>query len=407
MDDPIEDREPEAGIAHSWQGGRMIYLYNLMNAGQWDLAVKELGQHIAEDPEDEDLHNMMGRALRKLGRFAESEKHLKKSVTLAPEDDDAFVELAMTYLEMNRPGLADDMVRQALRLNPENEISWIIMGQLSLHYDDTQQALRCADQIKRLNPESTQAMEIRTRALAEAEGAMKLPANQQIQEFHAILEVDPENDSALMHLGIVYFDELKDYDRAEEYFRAALQIDPTDKTYQKLLIKTLRKKDPVLKLLWMPYLPVKWILQLYSWAWKLKWPIIPLFFIGRPLIIVLALCALIFFAIFWPVAKMYEYLTIADLHRKMGRVTFHRGPLARLHKASFGVRFSCFLVGVVLFWSCIAAFFVSEATRGPMIFGVIILVVFGAFALIFLSWGAVIYQFIRGKIRARKNRDLP
>ena len=91
----------------------------------------------------------------------------------------------------------------------------------------------------------------------------------------------------------------------------------------------------------------------------------------------------------------------------MGRVTLHRGPLARLHKASFGVRFSCFLVGVVLFWSCIAAFFVSDATRGPMIFGVIILVVFGAFALIFLSWGAVIYQFIRGKIRARKNRDLP
>jgi tetratricopeptide (TPR) repeat protein len=407
MDDPREDREPEAVIAHSWQGGRMVYLYNLMNAGQWVLAVQELGQQIAEDPEDEELHKMMGRALRNLGKFAESEKHLKKAVTLAPEDDEAFVELALTYLEMNRAGLADDMVRQALRLNPENEISWIIMGQLSLHYDDTPQALRCADQIKRLNPESTQAMEIRTRALAQADGAMKLPAHQQIQEYHAILEVDPENDSALMHLGVVYFDELKDYDRAEECFRAALQIDPMDKICQKLLIKTLRKKDLVLKLLWVPYLPVEWILKLYSWAWRLKWPIIPLFLIGKYLIIVLVLSALIFFTIFWPVAKMYEYLTIADLHRKMGRVTLHRGPLARLHKASFALRFSCFLVGLVLFWSCIGAFFVSEATRGSVIFGVIILVVFGTFALIALSWGAVIYQFIRGKIRARKNRDLP
>lgn len=405
MNDSNEERE--SGIAHSWQGGRSIYLYNLMNAGQWDRVLSELGPQLAEDPEDPDLHVMMGQALRKLRRFNESEQHLKKAISLAPDDDDGFVELAMTYLEMERLGLADDMVRQALRLNPENEVSWIIMGQLSLHYDDSRQALRCAEQIKRLNPESTTAIEIRTRALAEMEGSMKLPADQQARGYHAILEKDPENDSALMHLGCLYFNEYEDYDQAEKYFRAALQIDPNDKDYQKLLIKTLRKKDLFLQILWLPYLPVKWITKLYSWAWEHKWPIIPLFFVGRPLIIFLALFALIFFTIFWPIAKMYEYLTIADLHRKMGRITLHRGPLARLHKASFAARFTCFLVGVVLFWSCIAAFFVSETTRGPMLLGISSLVVFGAFALVFLSWGAWLVQYIRGKIRTRKNRDLP
>jgi tetratricopeptide (TPR) repeat protein len=402
-----EERDPESALANAWQRGSVFYLYNLINAQQWDRALEEIGNQLAEDPEDVELHTMRGLVLRKLGRFDESEKQLKKVIALAPDDDDGFVELSKTYLDMNRAGLADEMVRQALRLNPENEVSWILLGQLSLHYSDTQMALRCADQIKRLNPESTAAMEIRTRALAETEGKQKIPADEQIREYQSILEVEPENERALVLLGEVHLNELKDYEKAEEYFRSALRIDPSDKSYQKLLIATLRKKDPILKLLWLPHRPFHWILQFYSWCWKEKWPLIIQFFVGKYAIILLSLSGLMFFALFWPITKMYEYLTIADLHRKLGRVTLHRGPFARLHQSSFTLRFCFFLLGVLLFWGCITAFFVNEKTRGHVLTGIAVLVGFGATALVFLGWGSFIYDFIRGKIRARKNRHLP
>ena len=66
-----------------------------------------------------------------------------------------------------------------------------------------------------------------------------------------------------------------------------------------------------------------------------------------------------FFTIFWPVCKVYEYLTIADLHKKMGLLKLYKGPMAKLHKLSFPARFGIFVLCMLVFWGSISTLIFS------------------------------------------------
>ena len=307
---------------------------------------------------------------------------------------------------MGRAGSADDYIRKAISLNPMSASSWATLGHLCVHYEDTRQALMCADKINELSPGDSRAVAIRTKALANAPGAQKMRPAEQIRSYENILRQNPEDDDALSDIGLVHYNETKDYKKAEEYFRESLRIDPSNKHYQKLLIMALRKRDPVLRLLWLPFTPVMWILNLIEWTWEKKWPLIFMIFLFKYFVVIGVAMALMFFCVFWPVAKVYEYLTIADVHKKMGRLAFYSGPMAKVHKAAFGVRFGLFLLIVATFWTCVYFLYTSEVTGEASRNSFAVIVGFGVVAFFLFGWGAWIWEGIRKRQRARKNKKL-
>ena len=382
-------------------------LSNYMSSGQWERAREAAGRMLTYQPESFWLHFQMGNILYQLDEYKQSEVHLKKCIALSPDFAEGYQLLAFVYMGLNRAGTAEDNIRKALSLDPDDDDSWMLFGNLSLHFEDYKQALECANRALHINPENLAARDLKVRAMAAGPSKERISPLEQVRGHEKILHEDPENTLAHCRIGCIYYDDLKDYDLAEEHFRKALELEPEDKDYQKLLVKALRKKDRLLRLLWAPLQPAIWILNLLNWSWEKKWPLIFIIFVTKYLVVIGAAIALLFFSLFWPITKVYEYLTIADIHKKLGKITLYSGPMAKLHKQPFYIRFAIFSTIIAVFWSIIILLITHPETKKyPSIIASSALVL----AVLFIygySWFGMIRDGIRSCIRKRKNKKLP
>jgi len=354
-------------------------LQNYISSGQWQRAKDVASSLLSSQPESAWLHNHMGHILHELNELKLSETHYKKSIALQPDFADSYRGLAHVYLSLGRTGTAEDNIRKALSIDPHDDHAWIIFGHLALYFDDPQNAIQHANHALEINPSNTAAQDIIIRAQGELTGDQKLSSQERIKQFKDLLTQEPENDLYHHRIGEIYLEETKDYKSAETHFRKALSIDPNDDANQAGLIQSLRKRDLFLRFLWLPYLPIKLILKFFNFFAeitsgdiKLKDILIilaclPALILTKPLIMILIISFLLFGTIFWPLTKAYEYLTIADIHKKMGKITLYKGPFAKIHQLSFLLRFSIFTLFVIVFWSTIALLLSHEEIRNQVI----------------------------------------
>ncbi len=379
-------------------------LENFRTSRQWKRVREVTGKLLTHEPSSDYLHYLMGHALLQLNELESAEKHLKKAISLNPENDSAYQTLAYTYWQMGRLGVAEDHARKAISLDPDDEEHWFLMAYLCLQFEDYKQAFFCAEKAGALVPEDSRLIDIRTQAGGMATGKEKLPPQEQIKRFTEILKKNPEDDYTHAQIGCVYFNDLKDYAKAEEHFRRALSLDPEDKTNQALLLKALRKRDLILRLLWAPFDFAALGLKVFEWAWEKKWPLIFLIPVAKFIIVPAMALMLIFFTLFWPMAKVYEWLTIVEAHKKMGKITLYRGPFARIHRLSFPVRCSLFAGIFVIFWSFILWFASREGNQAPILGWVFSLTALGVGALAIYGWSSTILEYFRKKRRNKKNK---
>lgn len=391
MDDDFDSNEEEA-LYNQWM--------NFSSSDQWDRAQEVLGQLLTKDPESAWLHCQMGSACYQLDQNKESEKHFQKAIALAPDDPDPFQGLTYLYLSMGRAGVAEDHCRKALQLDPDDIDNWTLMTHLCIHFEDAAEATKCVQKASALNPHDSRLISLRTQIGAISKGASKLSPYEQIEGYRDVLRISPENDNAHYSIGLVQINELKDYAGAEKSFRAALKIDPQDTANQKALIQALRKRDPILKVLWSPFNFGMWIFDVYSKAWDMKWPIIILIFTWKYFLIGGVVLWLIFFVLFWPMAKVYEALTLVEVHKKMGKISLYTGPLARLHRLSFPLR--CLIFGgiFIAFWSMIVWLWQREGARSKIIEWGVLAVTGGVILMIAIG----LFAWIRDSHRSRKRR---
>jgi len=392
-------------MSESWD--QLFYqLHAFMSSAQWERVLDVGGKMLTIDPDQAWLHVVMGDAHRQVVNLADAEKHYRRAMTLDPDDADPHAGMSQLELKRNRVGLADDHIHRALQIDPANDLHWVIKALLAIHHGHHQEAKTAALKALEINPDNLHAKRFLIDARAAISGSDQLSPQQQLAAYEEILAEDPENDSVISDIGIVYFNQLKDYEKAEEKFRQALRIDPSDKSYQKLLIQSLRKRDPVLRLLWLPFKPVEWMGNVIAWTWEKKWPLIFMIFIFKYVVITLVLFALIFFILCWPVSKVYEYLTIADIHRKAGQLRIYSGPLARIHKSPFALRFGTFLVVLASFWTAVV-FALRHEELGPVI-GKYFAIVLGVCVVLFyiLSWVITARDAYRKRAHSRRSKRL-
>lgn len=383
-------------------------LNHFISSGQWERAREVAGTLLSQQPDSAWLHDQMGDILYKLESYPESEKHYKRAVGLMPDYAPAFFGLARVYMALGRNGVAEDNIRRCLSLDPSDAYAWLLLGHLHLTFEAPEKAEECAETALRLDPECIAAVNLRASARGEKKGAHKASADEQIREHTSVLEADPENDIAHMYIGMVYHDELKDYLKAEGHFRKALGIDPHDKDYQRLLISTLRKLDPLLKILWSPVDLVLKILSFFDWCWDKKWPLVFCLLLAPVMkfLFVFAIgLAVVFFVFIWPVIKTYEWFTLVEVHKKMGKLAIYDGPFAWLHRMSFIKRCSLFAVLFVLFWGGLVTALINAKSREPVLSAVVVLVAIAVFLAYVVGWGSLIFKAYRRRIRAKKEKN--
>jgi len=353
---------------------------------------------LSKNPYDEFVHNLVGHAYTALGNYDAAEKHLKTAIANDPEYGYAYANLANLELQRGRAGKADEYVRVAIRLDPTDVYSWNIFALLCIHFDDYKQAQVCVNKIRELDPESGIADALEVKARTYIEGKTQYTTEEKLAANENLLGRDPEAGHVHYQLGYIHIEE------TEFHFRKALEADPTDKDYQKGLILCWRKRDVLLKLIWVPYLPIAWVLKLCEWCHKKKWPYIFMIFLFKYILMMSIIVALIFFTIFWPVAKLYEYMTLAEIHRKMGMLKLYSGMMERVHTWKFKNRIAIFIGMVSIFWGsliiAIPIFFAKPAVNKAFL----ILITGLFFLFICASWTYLLISGHRQRRRNRKNK---
>jgi len=68
----------------------------------------------------------------------------------------------------------------------------------------------------------------------------------------------------------------------------------------------------------------------------------------------------LWFALVWPLTKVYEYLTIGDIRARAGELGVRHGGFLGYRKWPLKVRLSIFAVFLISFWGGVAFFFVGK-----------------------------------------------
>ena len=374
--------------------------------GDWERLRETCAEMLSINPEDANAHHLSAKALHHLDRFEEGARHIKKAIELEPDDSSHYHAAGWLHLAWGRQGPADEYARKALQLEPDDADNWILMGYCSVSHNSPKHALSCAQKARELEPENTASEQLEAIARPHLEGKDAIPPAEQLANFQRLLANSPDDAFIYYNIGNLQLNEFDDAPAAEEHFRQALKLEPQDKDYQKALISALRRRSPILRLLWLPFWPTKKILNIFEWAWDKKWPFILLIPVAKYLMILAAFCFVIFAFFFWPVAKAYEYLTIAELHKKMGRLAYYTGPMARLHKSPFWLRMLLFMLLIAIVWGIAGTLFFSRETSGTTIAVISGIAVSLVTVAVIASWIYYFYDKTKRARRSRKNKKV-
>jgi tetratricopeptide (TPR) repeat protein len=166
------------------------------------------------------IHNNLGLAYDKIGRFDEAIQELKAALHLYPDYVEVHNNLGVTYDKMEMPEEAETELREAIRMNPGYLEAHCNLGNIYACCGKLDEALLEFEEVQRINP--------RYAPLHNSLGnihALENRESEAIQEFIAALDIDPKYISARMNLANIYYESGR-HDEALREFNNVLSLDP-------------------------------------------------------------------------------------------------------------------------------------------------------------------------------------
>jgi tetratricopeptide (TPR) repeat protein len=345
-----------------------------MSSKQWDRSLASSLEWLSKEPENLRAHRVAAQSLINLERMEEAGGHVEKVLAGNPDDDFAQRLMAIVHFKAGRFKAADESIHRAISLNPTDAYHWQQCAHMSYHQGDLATAKKCVAQARELNPRDANILNLAI--LCEPGDA----AAAKIQQYKAGLELDPENADIHNNLGVVYLDKLKDYAKAEECFRRALFFEPASEMSRKNLFITVKKRDLVYRILCTPK---DWLFAVYNFFPRTRKKNLFLYILLIPVWLVafrfIIGGLILWFALVWPLAKVYEYLTIGDIRARAGELGVRRGGFLGYRQWPVKIRLSIFALVLVSFWGVVVFFCMSDsplASRdlGQAIFGGLVIV---------------------------------
>jgi tetratricopeptide (TPR) repeat protein len=166
------------------------------------------------------IHNNLGLAYDKIGRFDEAIEELKAALHLYPDYVEVHNNLGVTYDKMEMPDEAQTELQEAIRMNPGYLEARYNLGNIYACSGKLEEALLELEEAQRINP--------RYAPLHNSLGnihALEKRESKAINEFMAALDIDPKYVPARMNLANMYYESGR-YDEALREFNNVLSIDP-------------------------------------------------------------------------------------------------------------------------------------------------------------------------------------
>ena len=321
------------------------WLEHLSSAGQWERLIEMGRKSLAADPHDCDAHRHIAWAYAKTDRPKEMQPHVE-FLLRTDANDPVHHHLGAVYqLGCKKPKLAKEHVEFALREDPLSPTYHYLACVTALRLGDAKAADLHIREARALAPEWAEAAHLQIRI----DGGRQTRAREaweRIRRLEETLGLDPSNASVYESIGDIYLRELEDPRKAENFYRQALALDPTDKGIQEELFESIRSRSLLYRTLSMP-----------AAVWKR--------FRKRQYSLILVIIAIKAFAIFlgWmllvsvffvPAAKIYEWFVLTDIHRQPSLLL---APLSKILRSPLWIRMTitaCLIMGLwmaILGWT--------------------------------------------------------
>ena len=282
----------------------------LAGSGQWERALEVARDWLGEDPASAQAHLSAGQSLIHLKQYPQPGSICSSRWRATRATDFTHRLLSIACFHLGEHGRADDHIQQAISLNPNDPTHWYHLAWMRYKGGALEAAAKHARRSLELQPDDPNTLNL----LALCEGKR---GPEQLRQYLRALELDPENESIHNNIGTYYLDVDRNYPAAEECFRRALMFDPANKTAQKNLFLVLRKRDPTLPRLQFPGVMVdrlRWGNSRHGMI-ATRLGLVALWLVlGRLLLVILVLWLLFVY----PLIKVYEYLTLGDIHARAG-----------------------------------------------------------------------------------------
>ena len=231
----------------------------MANASDSNIKVelKRLESLVDKDPKNYEAHMEIAEYYHKLHNFFEAFSWLNKANKRFPDEIGPFIELGYIFIEKNDYQEALRMFERATEIDPNNYRGWIGITLVSEHYDEKEEVVNACISAMKAAPDDPEALTTVLKSLVRANelerakavitkinGLKNLePDYQKKTDFYSgfillrqklfikainILETIPKESckypAALHNIGLAYSD-LKVFDKAEMFFKKALEFD--------------------------------------------------------------------------------------------------------------------------------------------------------------------------------------
>ena len=192
----------------------------LLEQSRYDMAKKEIGLHLARDPDDPEAHALLALCLLNNKEFKTATEHAKHAIAQAPDWDFAHYVMACVWWRRNYLDRAAESAEAALALDPHAVSHYTLLGRVRFDQRRWQDALDAAEMALEIDAEHTDAINLRAAALQKL--GHKSTARDDLIDA---LRLGPGDAYTHANLGWTYLEQ-GDREKAMHHLREALRIDP-------------------------------------------------------------------------------------------------------------------------------------------------------------------------------------
>ncbi len=248
----------------------------LLAQGRYDLAVNELRQALAGDPDDGRLHALLGLCLVETEHWESATDEARQAIHLEPELALGHFVLARALAGRNRLSEAEQAAREAIRLEPLDADNHGLLAAIHFEQRRWQAALDSAEEGLEEDPEHIGCTNLRAMAL------VKLGRTDEAQDALAdTLARDPENAFSHANQGwaLLHRGQTK---QALEHFREALRLEPGSELARAGIVEALKARNIVYALM------LRYFLLMARLSFTTQWLIILGLYFGQQRLAALA-----------------------------------------------------------------------------------------------------------------------
>ena len=186
-----------------------------------DPGLDRLTEAIRQDPRNPDLYGQRASMYYDANNLDYAIDDLNTAISLDSTRLDLYYNLADVYLDYYRSRLALRTLERAVDLDPDRLETRLRIAEAQLilkQYDD---AIASLNQAVRLDPRNPEAYYLLSQVFAETGDTVRA-----LNSAEEATQIDPDMTDAYLMLGELY--DAQGNPRAEEYFDAAVDIDPDD-----------------------------------------------------------------------------------------------------------------------------------------------------------------------------------